>query len=108
MSSRKTTTSKNTPWAPAEPYIKDTLAQTQAAQQQGMATLGLATPGLNAAIAKATAGIETPPAYMTDAARELGRTINGEHIGANPHMSGIADLIAQKVGSQYNSTFGAS
>ena len=108
MGSKTTTKSKNTPWAPAEGAIKDSLAQAQSANTAGMNTLALTTPGLNSALAKLTANIDKPPQYMADAATQLGKTINGDYIGANPHASSLADLIAQKTGAQYNSTFGAS
>jgi hypothetical protein len=108
MGSKTTTKSKNTPWAPAEGAIKDSLGAAQAANTAGQATLGLATPGLNSAITKLTQQINTPPAYMAGAADQLGKTINGDYLSGSPETSHLADLIAQKTGAQYNSTFGAA
>jgi hypothetical protein len=65
-------------------------------------------PGLNSAIASINQNITTPPSYLTDARDQLGKTINGDYVGSNPYSGGIADLIAQKTGAQYNSTFGAA
>jgi hypothetical protein len=108
MATKTKTTSKNTPWAPAQGAITDALGQATAANTAGQATLGLATPGLNSAIAKLTGNINTPPQYMTDAAGQLGKTINGDFLHSNPETAHLADLIAQKTGAQYNSTFGAA
>lgn len=108
MSKKTTTKSKNTPWAPAEPYIKGALGGLQTANQQGQANLAGSMPVLNQAIAKIGQNIATPPQYATDARTQLGKTINGDFVNSNPHTGAIADLIAQKTGAQYNSTFGAA
>jgi hypothetical protein len=107
MGSKKTTT-KTTPWGPGEPYIKDSLAGLQAANQNSTAALQKFTPTLDAAIGKATDTMNNPPQYLTDARTQLDKTINGDYLGKNPYSGGLADLIAQKTGAQYNSTFGGA
>lgn len=108
MGSKTKTTSKNTPWAPAQPYITDSLSQLQSANKAGQASYAANAPGVQSAIDKAIATITTPPAYQTDARAQLDKTINGDYVNSNPYTGGLADLIAQKTGAQYNSTFGAA
>jgi hypothetical protein len=108
MSTKKVTKSENTPWAPAQPYITGSLSGLQAANQQGQASLAQNAPGLQGAINAVSQNVTAPPAYLTDARSQLDKTINGDYVNANPYSSGIADLIAQKTGAQYDSTFGAA
>lgn len=108
MATKTKTTSKNTPWAPAQPFVTDSLSQAQNANTAGQATIGMATPALNGAISRLSQNLETPPQYMRDAETQFGRTVNGDFVGSNPQSDHLADLIAQKTGAQYNSTFGAS
>lgn len=108
ISSGGKTKTKTTPWAPAEPYIKDSLAGLQSANQNAQAALTQYTPTLDAAIAKASGMMTTPPQYLTDARTQLDKTINGDYLGKNPYASSLADQIAQRTGAQYNSTFGGA
>lgn len=112
MSSKKTTktatTSSNTPWAPAQPYITDSLEGAKDAANQGQSLITNNQSGINAALSKLSSNVTDRPSYQTDARTQLGKTINGDYINANPYTSGLADLIAQKTGAQYNSTFGAA
>lgn len=104
----KKTKTKVTPWAPAEPFIKDSLGALQGANRAGQATLDANMPGINSAIARATQVATTPPAYSADARSQLDKTINGDFLNSDPHAGALADLIAQKTGAQYNSTFGSA
>lgn len=108
MGSKKTTTTENTPWKGSEGAIKDSLSSMTAANTGAQATYNQFRPAQNAAIQQISDRIATPPQYMTDAKAQLSKTINGDFIGQNPHMSALADIIAQKTGAQYNSTFGAA
>lgn len=108
MSTKKTTKSENTPWAPAQPYITDSLAQLQSGNSKGQAIIDANLGGVQAALARATQAATVPPAYQTAARDQLTKTINGDFIGSNPNTDHIAELIAKKTGAQYNSTFGAA
>jgi hypothetical protein len=108
MSTKTKTTSSNTPWAPAQPYITSSLSALQGANQQGQANLNANMGGLNAAIANVNQSVAAPPAYLTDARSQLDKTINGDFVNSNPYTSDIANQIAAKTGAQYNSTFGAA
>lgn len=108
MSTKKTTTSSNTPWAPAQPYITDSLGAMQTANNQGQATLAANMPGAQSALTGAINTANHPPAYATDARAQLDKTINGDYVNSNPYTGAIADLIAKKTGAQYDSTFGAA
>lgn len=108
MSTKTKTTSSNTPWAPASGYITDSLGALKAANDKGQASLDANMGGINSEIQRLSGQLGTPPAYQTDARAQLDKTINGDFIGANPHTSAIADLIAQKTGAQYNSSFGSA
>jgi hypothetical protein len=108
VSKKKKTTSKNTPWAPAQPYITDSLSGLQSANQQAQSQVANTLPVLNSALARVSDLATNKPAYMTDAQTQLDRTINGDFLGKNPYASGLADIIADKTGAQYNSTFGAA
>lgn len=108
MGSKKKTTSRSTPWGPAEGAIKNSLASMTAGNANAQATYDQFRPAQNAAIQQIADRIATPPQYIQDARSQLDKTINGDFIGQNPHTSAIADLIAQKTGAQYNSTFGGA
>jgi hypothetical protein len=69
LSSGKKTTTKTTPWGPAQPYIEGSLSGLQAANQNATQAIQQFTPSLDAAIAKATSNINSPPQYLTDAGR---------------------------------------
>lgn len=107
-SSTKKTTSDNTPWAPAQPFVLDSFGALQNANNRSQANLNVAQPYIDSAIQRIGANITAPPSYNATARRELERTINGDYVNSNPHTGGIADLIAAKTGAQYNSTFGAA
>lgn len=108
MSNKKKTTVESTPWAPAQPSIKGSLAGLQTANEQGNANLNATMPGVMGAIAKINDNVANPPAYLTDARSQLDKTINGDFIGHNPYIDHAADLVAQKTGAQYQSGFGAA
>jgi hypothetical protein len=108
MGSKKTTKSENTPWAPAQPYITDSLSGLKSANEKGQASLDANMGGINSEIARLTDKMANPPEYQTAARDQLTKTINGDYVNANPYTSDIADLIAQKTGAQYNSTFGSA
>lgn len=104
--SKKTT--KTTPWGPAEPYIKDSLSGLQSSYQTSSANAMASLPAIQAAMAKISGNIDNPPAYATEARDQLGRTIRGEYVNANPWTGDIADQIAKRTGAQFNTTFGAN
>lgn len=108
MGSKKTSTTKSTPWGPADGAIKGALGSMTAGNANAQAMYDQFRPAQTAAIQQISDRIAAPPAYVTAARDQLGKTINGDYIGANPHTSAIADQIAQRTGAQYNSTFGAA
>ena len=107
-SDTKTTKVENTPWAPAQPYITGSLEAAKTANDRGTGILDANQGGINAALAQLNGNLPKPPPYFPDARAELDKTINGDYINKNPYTAGLADLIAQKTGAQYNSTFGAA
>lgn len=106
MGGKSTQTTKRTPYDPAavasaNKALSGAYGQSQAIQQQF-------TPSINAALAKIGQNVTTPPQYAIDARTQLGKTINGDYVNANPYTGGIADLIAKKAQGNYAATFGAS
>jgi hypothetical protein len=108
VSTTKKTKVESTPWVPGESYIKDSLSGMQTANQQGTANLNANMGGLNSAIAQINQNVAAPPAYLTDARANLDKTINGDFVGKNPYIDHAADLVAQKTGAQYESSFGGA
>lgn len=108
MGSKKKSTTTSTPWSGSEGAVKDSLSGMTAANANAQSTFNQFRPAQTMAIQQITDRLATPPQYAQDARTQLGKTINGDFIGQNPHMSAIADMIAQKTGAQYNSTFGAA
>lgn len=107
ISSSKTT-QKSTPWAPAEPYIKDSLGALQSGYGASNASVMQNMPAIQSAIGSITNRMANPPAYATDARTQLDKTINGDYVNSNPWTGQMADQIAQRTGAQYDSTFGAA
>ncbi len=108
MGSKKKTTTKSTPWGPAEGAIKGSLASMTAGNANAQATYDQFKPAQTMAVQQIVDRMQAPPSYAVDARSQLGKTINGDYVNSNPHTGAIADLIAQKTGAQYNSTFGAA
>lgn len=104
-SSQKTTT---TPYDPVA--IKGAEGDLSSAYGQTQGTISQYSPALNTAIQQIQQNIAHPPQFMTDAASNLDKTINGYYLdpSTNPYSAGMAKLIADRTQGEYNSTFGAS
>jgi hypothetical protein len=99
---KKSTTTKNDPWAPAQPYILSGLAETdrvaKAQQPQldrfsamQMDTYGRLAPG-------AEAGIQGSQSLVND-------TIGGKYLTGNPYLEGIIDKTRRNVTDTVNGQF---
>ena len=108
MSGKTTTKSKVTPWDPAS--INAASGALKTGYGQATANIAQLSPILNNAITQASANVNTPPQYLTDARAQLDKTINGDYLdpASNPYASGMAKLIADRTQGNYNQTFGAS
>lgn len=108
MGSKTSTKTKRTPYDPtAVANANSTLAGANTAAQ---GTIAANSPALQAAIDRIQTNIAAPPAYLTGAREQLGKTIGGDYLdpSTNPHAAGIADLIAKRTQGGYNASFGAS
>lgn len=104
-SKSQTTTSTAAPWAPAQPYLLDTMRQAQNLYDNGNGMVAPFSPQTRQYFDRATAYANSNP--LGGASNMMNSTINGDYMspGTNPYLDATYKHAAGLLGDQVNSMF---
>lgn len=105
-----TTTQTSEPWGGLQPYLSDVYARAQAQANQGAyggPYISPWSPYSQQAIAQTVAGANDQNSLVSQAQRQLGKTIGGDYLSAdsNPYFQGAVEQALNQVRRQTSSAF---